>query len=107
MDGDQAGSLSIIWEMHKRPSGSILVDEILHYLQHDRYMPLREAAEYAGMKPRKLREILPPQLRFRVSARKILVKRSELNEFMEKFREQPQTDLKHLVDEAVEAVIRE
>ena len=91
--------------MGKRPGGSIPVDEILRYLQSDRYMPLREASAYAGMKPKLLRAILPPELVFRVSCRKILVRKSELDDFMQQYRERPQKDLTRLADEAVESVL--
>ena len=92
-----------------RPEGQISVDEILQYLRDlraDGYFSLARAAVYLDMKPRLLRDILPPELRFRVSGKKILVRKSELDEFMEKYRERPQADLKRLADEAVEAVLR-
>ena len=90
----------------RRPEGLLSIDEVLPYLESDRYLSLQEAAAYLSMRPRKLREILPPQLRFRVSSKKILVKKSELDELMNRFREQPQKDLKRLVDDALEAVLR-
>ena len=76
----------------ERPGCSISVDE-----HADGYLPLKDAATYLGLKPRMLRNILPPQLRFRVSSKKILVKRSELDQFMEQYRELPQTDLDRIV----------
>ena len=90
-----------------RPEGQISVDEVLRYLeQQDGYLSLQRAAAYLDMKPRKLREILPAELRFRVSGKTILVRKSELDQFLEKYRERPQADLKRLADEAVEAVLR-
>ena len=90
----------------RRPEGLLNFDDVLPYLRQDRFLSLKEAAAYLSMQPRKLREILPPQLRFRVSGKKILVRKSELDQFMEKYRERPQADLKRLADEAVEAVLR-
>ena len=89
-----------------KPAGVVSLDELLRYIESDRYLSLQEAAAYLSMKPRMLREILPPQLRFRVSSKKILVRKSELDEFMNRFREQPQKDLTRIVDDAVEAVFR-
>ena len=80
------------------------LDRPRHYLRQDRYLPLREAAAYLGMKPRKLREILPEHLLFRVSARKLLVRKGELDAFMERYRQGPQEDFKRIVDDALEAV---
>ena len=88
-----------------KPEGMISVDEVLRYLEQDCYLPLRDAAAYVGMSPRKLSELLPAQLRFRVSGKKILVRKSELVAFMERYRERPQSDLAQIVDDAVEAVL--
>ena len=90
----------------ERPEGLVNISDVLHYLQADRYMPLREASAYAGMKPKLLRSILPPELVFRVSGRKILVKRSELDEFLERYRERPRQDLERIVNDLVEDVFR-
>ena len=90
----------------RRPEGQLSLDEVLRYLEQDGFKSLKEAAAYLSMKPRMLREILPPQLRFRVSGKKILVRKSELDEFMERFREMPRKDLTRIVDEVVEAVLK-
>ena len=89
----------------KRPAGLVEIRDVLRYLQGDRFMPLQVAADYVGMRPRKLREILPAELRFRVSSKKILVRRSELDEFMERFRERPQ-GLERIVNDVVEDVLQ-
>ena len=89
----------------RRPEGLLSIDEVLRYLEQDRFFTLKAAAVYLSMQPRKLQEILPPQFRFKVSCKKILIKKSELDEFMERFRERPQKDLGSIVDDVVEAVL--
>ncbi len=69
------------------------------------YFDWAEVSEYTGLSISTLRRIIPDYLRFRVSARKVLVKKSELDEWLEQFREQPRQHLKKLADEAVEAVL--
>ncbi len=90
----------------ERPEGLVSIGEILHYLEQDRYLSFREAAAYLSMGPKMLGEILPEQLRFRLSARKILIRKSELDEFMNQFRELPQNDLERIAEDAVERVLR-
>ena len=89
----------------ERPQGLVDICDVLKYLRQDYYDPsLREAAEYAGMKPRMLGRILPPELRVRLSSKKVLVRRSELDSFLDRFRERPQKDLQEIVDGALEAI---
>ena len=89
----------------ERPQGLVNISDILMYLEQDRFLSLTEAAAYLSMGPKKLRSILPAALRFRVSGKKIWVKKSEIDLLMEGFRERPQKDLKRLADEAVESVL--
>ena len=96
----------------ERRDGSMLVNEVLQILQEalrvlqaDRFMPMREAAEYVGMKPRKLREILPEHLLFRISSKKILVKKSELDQVLEQYRQSPERNLSEIAEDALKTVL--
>ncbi len=65
--------------------GVVSVREILFYLQTDRYMDLKEAAEYLPLSERTIREYLNEIPHFRCG-RKIVFRRSELDRWMEGFR---------------------
>ena len=86
--------------------GLVRVSEILQYVDRDRYLDLKEAARYCGVSLRSLRRILPTGLKFRISERKIVVKKSEIDSWLEKFRQLPeqQEDLARIADEAVGAI---
>ncbi len=63
----------------------ISVSEVLAYLQTDRYMDLKEAAEYLPLSERTIREHLKVIPHFRYG-KKIVFRRSELDRWMEGFR---------------------
>lgn len=93
--------------MNEAPKGTVTVEEILPYLDRDRYMGKREAARYLGVSLRTLEtwtaEMGMP--RFRPHA-KLLFKRSELDRWMEKHRENPaDLDLDRLAEEVVRKVM--
>ena len=59
--------------------------EILVYLRNDHYLDLKQASEYLSLSERTIREHLKttPHYRFR---RKIIFRKSELDQWMETFR---------------------
>ena len=63
----------------------ISVSEVLAYLETDRFMDLKEAAEYLPLSERTIREYLNEIPHFRCG-RKIVFRRSELDRWMETFR---------------------
>ena len=71
------------------------------------YMDLKEAAKYCGVSVRVLQRILPTHLRIRISSRKILVKKSEIDLWLQLHREKPEEDLGRIADEAVASILRE
>jgi excisionase family DNA binding protein len=92
--------------MNEAPKGTVTVEEILPYLDRDRYMGKREAARYLGVSLRTLEtwtaEMGMP--RFRPHA-KLLFKRSELDRWMERYRERPaDLDLDKMAEEAAREV---
>jgi excisionase family DNA binding protein len=81
--------------------GTVAVTESLAYLEQDRYLSKREAATYLALSIRTLDTRLHEIPHFRVG-KKRLFKKSELDEWMEHYRERPQKlDLRGLLDEAV------
>ena len=80
----------------------VSVQEVLVYLDRDRYMDKQEAAKYTSLCVRNLEARLPEIPHFRVG-NKILFKKSELDHWLETYREGTQ-DLDRIADEAVEGI---
>ena len=64
---------------------TVSVREVLAYLETDRFMDLKEAAEYLPLSERTIRQHLNEIPHFRYG-KKIIFKKSELDRFMETFR---------------------
>jgi|SoiMethySBSTD1v2_1073268.scaffolds.fasta_scaffold5691537_1 excisionase family DNA binding protein len=85
--------------------GTVSVREILSYLDRDRFFDKRQASDYLSICVRSLEERLKEIPHFRVGA-KILFKKSELDVWMERHRENPEAiDLDRLADEVVAEVL--
>ena len=69
----------------------------------DRYMDKREAATYTSLSTRTLEERLREIPHFRVG-RKVLFKKSELDRWIEQFREGGAQNLDRIADEAIESI---
>ena len=74
-------------ELQRQPAGTVSVRELLDYLDRDRYLSLPEAAKYLCLSQRTLREHLKSIVHYRYG-RKIIFKRSTLDEWVETFRVQ-------------------
>jgi len=81
----------------------VSVKEILGYLAQDRYMGKREAAAYTGLSIRTLEGRLDEIPHYRVG-RKLLFKKSELDRWLETFREGNSQNLNRIADEAIESL---
>ncbi len=81
----------------------ISVQEVLLYFSQDRYMNKREAATYISLSTRTLEERLREIPHFRVG-RKVLFKKSELDRWIEQFREGSAQNLDRIADEAIESI---
>ena len=81
----------------------VSVKEILGYLAQDRYMGKREAAAYTGLSTRTLEGRLGEIPHFRVG-KKVVFKKSELDRWMETYREGSSHDLDKIVDGAIESL---
>ncbi len=81
------------------------MQEILAYLDRDRYMPKAEASGYLGISVSNIEKLLESIPRFRVGA-KVLFRKSELDRWKEKHREKPaDLDLDRIAEEAIRAVL--
>jgi len=80
------------------PSGLIDIEQVLGWIREDRHMGMKEAARYLGMSERKFNGLIKEIPRFKVRGQ-WLVKKSELDLWMEQYRVQPSTeDIEDLVD---------
>ena len=66
-------------------NGTLSVREVLAYLETDRYLDLKEAAQYLPLSERTIRQHLKTIPHFRCG-KKIIFRRSELDRWMETFR---------------------
>ena len=65
--------------------GVVSVSEVLNFIQSDRYLDLKGAAEYLPLSERTIRQHLNEIPHFRYG-KKIIFKKSELDQWMEIFR---------------------
>ena len=89
----------------KRLDGQTVVSiqEVLLYFDRDRYMDKRGAAAYTSLSLRNLEARLPEIPHFRVG-QKIRFKKSELDRWMEAYREGGTRNLDRIADEAMESL---
>jgi len=87
------------------PQGTVSVRDILKYFDRDRYLSLSDSVEYLCLSECTVRGLLPEIPHFRVG-KKLLFKKSELDQWMEHFREDPgDPDVKEIADEIVERLL--
>ena len=84
----------------------VSIQEVLLCFDRDRYMDKRGAAEYTSLSVRNLEARLPEIPHFRVG-NKILFKKSELDRWMETYREGGTQNLDQLADEAIASLMEE
>ena len=85
--------------------GTVSVREILAYLDQDRYLSLAQASEYLGISTRTLRDRLDEIPHRRLGTRLLLFKKSELDTWLEQYREGGKDELDELVNETLAKVI--
>jgi len=81
----------------------VSVQEILAYVDRDRYLDKRQAAAYTSLSTRNLESRLGEIPHFLVG-NKILFKKSELDQWLERFREGNSRDLDLIVNETMESL---
>ena|ERR1051326_924290 len=80
----------------------VSVREILAYLQTDRYLDKREAAEYLSLSVRTVEENLDSIPHFKFNGKKVLFKRTELDAWMETQRaSRTSKDIAAIADQAI------
>ena len=83
------------------PKGTVDIHEVLAYLHADCYLDKKKAADYLDISVSNLEKRLKEIPHFRLG-QKVLFKRSELDVWMEQFRERDEAlDLKGLADAAL------
>ena len=85
-------------------SGVVSVSEIVAYLIQDRYLNLAEAAKYTSISARTIRARLDEIPHRRVGTRMLLFKKSELDTWLDQYREGGKAELDELVEECLEKV---
>ena len=85
----------------------VSVQEILAYLDQDRYLNLAQACEYMSISTRTIRDRLDEIPHYRVGTKMLLFKKSELDEWMLQFREGGKDGLDQLVDDTLADVLGE
>lgn len=85
--------------------GVVSVREVLAYLAQDRFFNLAEASKYLSMSTRTIRDRLDEIPHRRVGTRILLFKKSELDTWLEQYREGEKARLDELVEECLEKVI--
>ncbi len=90
-------------DLIRQPAGVVSVAEVLLYLAQDRYLDKREAASYTSLSIRNLEARLAEIPHFRVG-KKILFKKSEIDKWMETYREGGTQNLDRIADEVIENI---
>ncbi len=81
----------------------VSVQEVIAYIDRDRYLDKKEAAAYTSLSIRNLEARLGEIPHYRVG-KKILFKKSELDRWLEQFREGGTQNLERIADEALESI---
>jgi excisionase family DNA binding protein len=90
--------------MNIPPGAVISLREALHYVRGDCHLDLKDAAGYVGLSERTLWKLLPEIPHFKVG-RKLLFRRSELDRWLERYRERASVDdLDRIAVDALRAV---
>ena len=83
----------------------VSVREVLNLIESDRYLSLTEAAKYLSVSTRTIRDRLDEIPHRRVGTRILLFKKSELDAWLDQYREGGKAELDELVNETLAKVI--
>ena len=92
-------------ERERIESSLISVSEVLAYLDRDRYLNLAQAAEYLAMSTRTIRDRLDEIPHRRVGKKMLLFKKSELDTWLDQYREGGSVELGELVNATLAKVL--
>ncbi len=87
--------------------GTVSVREVLNYIESDRYLSLTEASRYLGFSKRTIRDRLDEIPHRSVGKKMLLFKKSELDTWLDQYREGGSAELDELVNDTLENVLRE
>ncbi len=82
----------------------VSAQEILAHVDRDRYLDKRQAAEYTSLSIRNLESRLGEIPHFRIG-KKVVFKKSELDHWIEEYREGRSHNLDRIADEAIESLM--
>jgi len=99
------GQMWTVAEKERIEERLISVREVLAYLAQDRYFTLKQSSEYLGMSARTIRDRLDEIPHRRVGTRMLLFKKSELDTWLEQYREGGKAELDELVNETLAKVL--
>ena len=85
--------------------GVVSVREVLAYLDQDHYLNLAQASEYLGMSTRTIRDRLDGISHRRVGKKMLLFKKSELDIWLDQYRQGGSGELDELVNETLANVL--
>ncbi len=86
------------------PLGKVSVQDVLAYVQSDRYMTLAQTLEYLPLSERNIRKRLREIPHYRVGKR-LLFKKSELDVWIQGYREEAEElDIRALAEQALEKI---
>ena len=91
----------------QRPVGVVSVREELAYLAQDRCFDKKGLAEYWTSSTRFIETHLQKIPHFRLFGSKLIFRKSEIDEWMEQWRESGGADLNQIADEVVEQVLKD
>jgi len=94
-------------KLAQRPEGVVSVHEVLHYLAQDRCFDKKGLAAYWSVSTRFIEEHLSQIPHFRLFGSKLIFRKTEIDDWMEQWREGGTADLDRMVDEVMERVTRD
>ncbi len=99
------GQMRTVAERERIEQSLISVREVLPYLEQDRFFNLAEASKYLSMSTRTIRDRLHEIPHRRLGTRLLLFKKSELDTWLEQYREGGKDELDELVNETLAKVL--
>ncbi|MCZ6876693.1 MAG: helix-turn-helix domain-containing protein [Acidobacteria bacterium] len=91
-------------KISQQPAGVVSVREVLTYFDSDRFFSKAELAKYLSISTRTIESHLPEIPHYRLFSSMLLFKKSEIDRWMEAYREGGTQDLDQIVDGAIEAL---
>ena len=91
-------------EISRQPAGVVSVREVLTYLESDRFLSKAELAKYLSISTRSIENHLPEIPHYRLFNTMVAFKKSEIDVWVEQYREGDSHNLDRIVDGAMESL---